>query len=364
MNVKKRHLCCSLFAMGVVLSACQSNGSANEPQPSEPQQEAVENEQEENMRTISYTVGEDDAKVSVDELIQTLDGELTFDELHRTLEMTIHEDQYRLIDGVTVLERNGEYLATDEIYLIEEEGELYLPVAFLEVGLGLEVTFQEKEVAFQWFGPAERVGGPPEGFDFDEWDVDTMVDYLSFLERPIQGAQVSTIDSHLPGAPREYRNGFHEGIDWYDFATGGNISRETPVYAMAEGIVVRADHDFEDYESPEVRNADLALTAELGETPEYIFDRLRGQQVWVQYPNGVMNRFAHLSGIPEDLQVGDRVNAETVIGYVGNSGTSSAVNGNLDDDLHLHQDLLIYGELFWKPLTLEETKEVLQKIWP
>lgn len=131
---------------------------------------------------------------------------------------------------------------------------------------------------------------------------------------------------------------------------------------MAEGVVVRADHDFQDYPSALIRNKDLSLTAELQETPAYIFDRLRGQQVWVQYENGVMSRFAHLDSIPANIKVGDIVNADTIIGYVGNSGTSGAVNQD-GSELHLHQDLLIYGELFWKPFTLEETKEILLNIF-
>ncbi len=264
------------------------------------------------------------------------------------------------------MERNGEYLPTEDIYLItkEEEGkeEIYLTVEFLEIGLGVPVQFGDDQVVFEWYGPTEKVGGSPESFDFEQWTVDDMVEHLSFLEKPIKDAQVSKIISHLPGAPRAYRNGFHEGIDWYDFASGGNINTNTPVYAMGDGVVVRADHDFEEYESPKERNIDLAYTSELGETPEFIFDRLRGRQVWVQYQGGVMNRFAHLDAIPENVQVGDRVNAETIIGYVGNSGTSGAVNQDLSE-LHLHQDLLVYGELFWKPLTQDEVLEVLERIW-
>ena len=261
------------------------------------------------------------------------------------------------------MERNGEYLPTDEIYLLTKEDEkVYLPNTFIEQGLGLPITYSESTIEFQWRGPVEKVGGPPEEFDFENWNVEKMVEYLSFLKKPIKGAQVSTLSGHLPGAKRAYRNGFHEGIDWYDFASGGNINIETPVYAMANGVVVRVDHDFNDYRSVIERNKDLKAAAVFGDTPEYILDRLRGRQVWVQYPNGVMNRFAHLSAIPDDIQVGDKVDAKTIIGYVGNSGTSGAINNDMTE-LHLHQDLLIYGELFWKPLNQEEVREVLVRIF-
>lgn len=315
---------------------------------------------------LAMVITESEASFALDDLIEIVGGSYHFDDIHRTLEVTINEDEFKLIDGVPVVERNGEYLPTEEIYLISEgeEGQekLFLPVEFIEVALGVPVQFEEEHVTFAWYGPTEKVGGPPETFDFEQWNVDQMVEYLSFLQKPIKNAEVSKIPSHLPGAPRAYRNGFHEGIDWYDFASGGSINTDTPIYAMSEGVVVRADHNFVEYESPAERNIDLAYTEELGETPEYIFDRLRGRQVWVQYPGGVMNRFAHLDAIPEGLQVGDRVNAETIIGYVGNSGTSGAVNQDLTE-LHLHQDLLIYGELFWKPLSQEEVLKVLEGIW-
>ena len=182
------------------------------------------------------------------------------------------------------------------------------------------------------------------------------------MNSPIENASVSTEQSHLPGAPRDYRNGEHEGIDWYDHTSEAEISRDTPILGQAEGEVVRADHDFEDYESHEERNDDLELADDIGFTPEYILDRLRGKQVWVQYEDGVMMRFAHLEEIPEDIQVGEDVDEETVIGYVGNSGTSDALDGG-DGGLHLHHDLLIYGELFWEPFTLDETAEVIHELW-
>ncbi|WP_100373355.1 M23 family metallopeptidase [Bacillus sp. FJAT-45037] len=350
-----------LLFLLVLITACQQASEA------EQEQEQAEKEKEdlkaEQIEEVPIEVKSEGAFFHLDDLINVTGGQYIFDELHRTLQLTIHEDRFYMVDEVPVLERNGEYLATKDIYFtIDDQQNVYLPTAFIEQGLNIPVTYGEDVAKIAWLGPSEAVGGPPTSFNFDQWTVDQMVEHLEFLEKPIKDAEVSTVPSHLPGAPRAYRNGFHEGIDWYDFSSGGNINTDTPIYAMGEGIVVRVDHDYEEYPSPGVRNQDLAITAELGETPEYIFDRLRGMQVWVQYPNGVMNRFAHLDSIPDELQVGDRVNSETIIGYVGNSGTSGAVNKDLSG-LHLHQDLLIYGELFWKPLTQAEVTEVLTRIW-
>ncbi|MCK0470596.1 M23 family metallopeptidase [Halalkalibacter sp. APA_J-10(15)] len=371
-----------LSACFILLVGCQMNDEPIEEQEMDENKAAETKQQDvkekddveegstevdDSLQLLSMERLNDQPHFMLNDLLDIIGGEYDFDDVHRTVEITINDDSFYLIDEVPVLERNGQYVATDEIHLtiVEEKDDysVFLPVAFIEKGLDIPVQIERETIEFHWYGPTERVGGPPEDFDMSDWDVDEMVDYLSFLESPIQGAQVSRQPSHLPGAPRDYRNGFHEGIDWYGYATGEAITPETPIYAMGEGVVVRVDHDFKEYSSPEERNEDLAYTVEIQDTPEYIFDRLRGMQVWVEYPGGVMNRFAHLSGIPEDLQVGDTVDAETVIGYVGNTGTSFSVNGDEMGGLHLHQDLLIYGELFWEPFTLDETSTILQRIW-
>ncbi|MGO4887947.1 M23 family metallopeptidase [Anaerobacillus sp. MEB173] len=339
----------------ITLTACQTN-NRHEPFNYSSSDETI------NSIKIPMELKENEARFAVNDLVNSVDGTYQYDDLHRTLTMTIGENKFLLIEGVPVVERNGVYLPNEDLYLIREDNELYLPVAFLEDGLGLTLRFDESNIAFQWHESAQMVSVKPERLTFEDWDVEQMVEYLSFLHKPILDAQVSTIPNHLPGAKRPYRNGYHEGMDWYAYATGSDINRDTPIYAMAEGIVVRADHDFEDYSSVDIRNKDLMLTTEMGETPEYIFDRLRGRQVWVQYENGVMNRFAHLDAIPDSIKVGDKVDEKTIIGYVGNSGTSGAVNQD-DTELHLHQDLLIYGELFWKPFTLDEVKEILIRVF-
>ena len=299
----------------------------------------------------------------VDDLFQLIEGTFQYDDLHRSVVIEIDNHVFKLIYDIAVVEHNGLYLPTDKIKVVLEEYNVLLPVSFLDIALGLDIEINDQLVVFEWTEEVLPVSSIEMESILDRtWTVDEMVAYLSFLEKPIEGAEVSTIPNHLPGAKRAYRNGFHEGIDWYGYATGKQISTDTPIFAMAEGVVVRADHDYEEYPSPLIRNKDLSLTAQLGETPEYIFDRLRGKQVWVQYQNGVMNRFAHLDAIPDDLKVGDKVTSESIIGYVGNSGTSGAVNQD-GSQLHLHQDLLIYGELFWKPFSLDEVKEIIVRIF-
>lgn len=357
MKMYKRKLINLVVLIVLVLTGCQS-----EDKEFQQLTEKKTIEHPANLVQLPMEITPTEAKFSVDNLVAEMNGSYEYDPIHRTLRLTIDDDHFYLIDGVPVLERNGEYLAENDIYLIIEDDQVYLPSSFLELGLGMSTTYTKDAISFEWYGPVEKAGGPPEDFNFETWNAEQMIDYLSFLKKPIKEAQVSTIPSHLPGAKRPYRNGYHEGLDWYDFASGGDISFDTPIYGMAKGIVVRADHNYEEYASPEVRNTDLKFTSSLGETPEYIFDRLRGRQVWVQYPNGVMSRFAHLSDIPEDIRVGQEIDENTIIGYVGNSGTSGAVDQD-ETELHLHQDLLIYGELFWKPLDQDEVLNVLKSIF-
>lgn len=348
----------------LLLSACGST-QQNEKQERRATKEDshLENQENEDFNQITIkNIGEAQV-INISEFVQTINGNVVYNPIHRTVRIEIGDDIFKMVYGVPVVEKNGLYLPmSNDLYILEDE--VYLPIQTLTELFDLTVISTSNDLlVFNW-EETTKVSDNSEIRLLDEkdWTVATMIEYLSFLNKPIEEAKVSTIPNHLPGAKRAYRNGYHEGIDWYAYATGNHISTETPVYAMAEGIVVRADHDYEEYPSVDVRNQDLTLTAELGETPEYIFDRLRGRQVWVQYEKGVMNRFAHLDSIPRDLQVGDRVSSSTIIGYVGNSGTSGAVKKD-GSQLHLHQDILIYGELFWKPFSPEEVKKIVVGIF-
>ncbi len=192
-------------------------------------------------------------------------------------------------------------------------------------------------------------------------DARALIDYLSFLDTPIQGARVSTKDSHLPGAPRPYRNGVHEGLDYFSWTSGISIDSRTPVLAVADGVVVRADHDYQEMSEAE-RNRYLSIGVQNeGQTPQYILDKMRGRSVWIQHEKGVLSRYCHLSSIQGDITVGKRVKKGEVIGYVGNSGTSDGVKRS-NAGMHLHLDLLIYGEWLWEGFTPAERRHILQSV--
>lgn len=285
------------------------------------------------------------------ELAISLGGVYQLDTVNRVLDLTLFNVPFSFIDGVPVVERNGVFLPLDmELIFDLEEEEVYLPFEFLIYGLKVEATFTDDMQFVNVFVEDEALDvfsmWEEEQVALDQFSSDDLISYLSFLSNPIPGASISTRDSHLPGARRSYRNGYHEGIDWYGGTSGIPIGLDTPVLSVADGVVVRADHDYVEM-TKEERDAYLALSAQLPDTPQYILDKLRGRSVWVQYEHGVMVRYVHLSSIADGIEVGSPVKQGQILGYVGNSGTSYAIDGDVHGGLHLHADLLIYGDLFW-----------------
>jgi murein DD-endopeptidase MepM/ murein hydrolase activator NlpD len=128
---------------------------------------------------------------------------------------------------------------------------------------------------------------------------------------PLEGGEVPAEPDLMPGAPRDYRAGIHEGVDFP--APSGTV-----VLAAATGKVVRVDTSFLDW-TREQQDIALYEALTLGYTPAATLDRIRGRQVWIDHGKGVVTRYAHLSAV-EPLLVGQFVEAGTPIGKVGSSG--------------------------------------------
>lgn len=357
----------------VSISGCQQQTEPKQADDIQPKVEVKRKEKEKelimNMPEINQDIIElpiemkDGTQLfSVDKLFQHIDGFYVYDEINKTLKMEIEGRSFMLIYGVPVLQENTFYHANDELFFTLIEDKPYLPVAFLTDILNQDIEKGDGLITFAWDKDKSQTNHDVvRSFDQIQ-SVEDVISILSQLQSPIKGATVDKIRSHLPGARRAYRNGFHEGMDWYGYSSGVTIDRSTPIYAMAKGEVIRADHHYSGYSSIQERNEDLALAKSLEKTPIYMLDKLRGQQVWIQYENGVMARFAHMNSIEENITVGSQVDATTVIGYIGNSGTSGEVKKD-NSELHLHLDLLINGELFWKNLTQSEVVQVLEAIF-
>ncbi len=154
---------------------------------------------------------------------------------------------------------------------------------------------------------------------------------------PVAGATLSSRANHLPGAPRAYRNGTHEGFDFYDGTVSVPIEYGTPVQAVANGTVLRADTDYVEL-TREGYDALIADASGSLSTPPEVLDALRGRQVWIEHAGGFVSRYAHLSGVAPEIVVGSTVSQGQEIGYTGNSGTAEAAEG-LQDDPHPHVEI-------------------------
>lgn len=205
------------------------------------------------------------------------------------------------------------------------DGRTQLPARFVAESLGYQTLWQNGLLIIWPIGePVPKIDVLPE--TVNEYDLQTMtvsetIAFLAFLDSPVENAQVTTIAGQLPNAPRPYRNGIHEGIDYY-------LAAGTPVVAVGAGIIIRADHDFIEMTLAEYNEA-VRLSQAATITPEKMLDKFRGQQVWLQHQNGIITRYAHLQHISPNIKVGYAVTKGQQIGNIGNSGTKSAVVGKI-----------------------------------
>jgi len=152
----------------------------------------------------------------------------------------------------------------------------------------------------------------------------------SLFAFPIEGGDVPVDLELLPGAPRDYRAGIHEGID-FPAPIG------TPVLAAASGTVTRVDVSFLDW-TREQQDIALYEALQVGYTSAATLDRIRGRQVWIDHGKGLVTRYAHLSAV-EPLVVGQKIDAGALIGQVGSSGYPQG-------GPHLHFEVRVGDDFF------------------
>lgn len=162
---------------------------------------------------------------------------------------------------------------------------------------------------------------------------------------PIDGAEIATTPELLPNSAREFRAGWHEGIDF-------PADRGTPVRAAAAGTVVRVDREFADWDAATL-NAALEAAIAIGYTPDETLDRIRGRQVWIDHGRQVVTRYAHLDSVV-DLYVGEVVARGQVIGAVGSSGFE-------EGGPHLHFEIRVGDDYLGDWLEGDELVRVLTR---
>ena len=179
------------------------------------------------------------------------------------------------------------------------------------------------------------------------------------FQYPIAGACLPSREELMPNAPREYRWGIHEGIDFYPGYNCVPIERGMPVLAAKTGIVIRIDHDYQAITAEEM-DALLARCQQQGYTDEADLDRLRGQQVWLDHGNGIVTRYAHLLDVEAGIEEGMVVEVGQVVGYVGNSGTPEGISdSNLEN--HLHFEIRVGPTYLGEGLSPAQTRRLCEK---
>lgn len=156
---------------------------------------------------------------------------------------------------------------------------------------------------------------------------------------PIAGACLTPDDDQMPNAPRDYRKGVHEGVDFFTSYVCVDVPKDLPALAVADGTVIRADHDYRRLTQAQIDELEAESAAQ-GYTSPGTLDKFRGRQVWIDHGNGIVTRYCHLDGVPKDILPGAHVKQGQTIGYIGDSGTPESAS-NPDFEIHLHFEIRI-----------------------
>jgi murein DD-endopeptidase MepM/ murein hydrolase activator NlpD len=178
---------------------------------------------------------------------------------------------------------------------------------------------------------------------------------------PIAGACLPQAELLMPNAPRTYRNGVHEGLDFYPGSSCAQVVFGTQVLAMYEGTVIRADLDYKDITAQQVQEL-AALTARQGFSDPVTLDIYRGRQVWIDHGGGVVTRYCHLSAIATGIRVGARVKAGDVLGGVGESGTPEFITAP-GTEMHLHAEVRVGDSFLGAGMTPEAVRRVYGQLF-
>jgi hypothetical protein len=177
-----------------------------------------------------------------------------------------------------------------------------------------------------------------------------VLESLRGLLMPIGGSDITIRENQMPGSPRHYRYGVHEGADFY-WQAG------TPVRAVAAGTVIRATVDYQ-LPTQEMFASWGFRVEQLGYTSTQAHDFYRGMQVWIEHEGGLISRYVHLSEINWRIQQGVTVEAGQIIGAVGNTGSPVSLESS-QTDAHLHFELWLNGHYLGQFLRPIETREWL-----
>lgn len=173
---------------------------------------------------------------------------------------------------------------------------------------------------------------------------------------PITGACLPQSGNLMPNAPREYRGGIHEGVDLYGIDNCTTIEAGTPAVAGKDGVVIRADHDYQPLTQEELATAEARI-ANGGANDFDVIDLFRGRQVWIDHGDGVVTRYVHLGSIPPEIREGVRVVQGQTVAFVGDSGTPESISSP-GTESHLHWELRAGDSYLGENLPADEVRAI------
>lgn len=181
------------------------------------------------------------------------------------------------------------------------------------------------------------------------------------LIMPVAGACLTPDDDQMPNAPRDYRAGIHEGVDFFTSYACVDVPRDLPALAVAGGTVMRADHDYRPLTQAQIDELETESAAQ-GYTSEGTLDKFRGRQVWIDHGNGIVTRYCHLDGVPKEIQVGSKVKQGDTVGYIGDTGTPESAS-NPDFEIHLHFEIRVGDTFLGAGLDPAQTRAVYEAVF-
>lgn len=203
-----------------------------------------------------------------------------------------------------------------------------------------------------------RSGFSPGPFDRDDRSgTEVLSAEVSGFSYPLRGACLPEDSYLMPGALREYRQGVHEGVDFYGSDNCVPIGLDTEVVAAKAGTVIRADWAYEGLNAETLADLMQRVEQDGGDDSE-VLSAFRGRQVSIDHGDGVVTRYAHLNGIAEGIDVGTRVEPGQLIAYVGDSGTPTSVTAP-GTEVHLHFEIRIGNTYLGHDVTDPEQARLL-----
>lgn len=181
------------------------------------------------------------------------------------------------------------------------------------------------------------------------------------FQMPVAGACLPSGGQLMPNAPREYRAGIHEGVDFYTGYNCVEVPAGSDALAAAEGTIIRADHNYVPLTLDELDEL-LSRSLAQGYTDAEALDRFRGRQVWIDHGDGIVTRYGHLQGIPADVHVGDDVRAGDIVGFVGDSGTPESVTAP-GVEIHLHFEVRVGNSFLGAGLPIDQVRYLYEQVF-